>query len=114
MISHRGTGERVASSDVTRMQGDMQRIEENMSVVRVDVADIKARMVTRDEMERRYVTIDEYEANRRAALDRISKLETGPQRTVAWISAGIGCFAALIAGAGVVLGVIAWLVTHYK
>ena len=60
-----------------------------------------------EEALRSRVDVGTYTAAHQALLDRVSRLESGPQRLVAWISlmvsAGMGCLMMLLSGASVLI-----------
>jgi hypothetical protein len=83
--------------------------------IKVAVQRIESTMVPRSEIETNLkdrVTMDVYQANHNALIERVIRIETNPQRMIAWVSTGIGCLSMLIAAAGVTFTVIVFLITH--
>jgi hypothetical protein len=87
----------------------------DISEIKVAVQRIESSMVTRAEIEadmNKRVTLDVYTADKQGMLDRLIRLENNPQKMIAWISAGVGCFGIIIAAAGFLFSLIAFLINH--
>lgn len=100
------------------------RVDARLGTVETDVGTIKTLVAAQpnrrdlDEALRSRVDIGTYAASHQALLDRVSRLESGPQRLIAWISlmvsAGMGCLMLLLSGASVLiaLGGLIFALTH--
>ncbi|HEU5424113.1 MAG TPA: hypothetical protein VFU72_11275 [Nitrolancea sp.] len=96
-------------------------LENSSSVVAQTLARLEANMPSRADVEaasRTRLDIGTYTVAHQALIDRVSRLESGPQRLVSWIalmvSGGIGCLMAMISGLALLVSIAGVLIafTH--
>lgn len=96
----------------THVDHRLSSLENASASVAATLARMEASMPSRADVEaasRTRLDISTYTAAHQALTDRITRLESGPQRLVAWISllmsGGIGCLMALIAGLALLVSI---------
>lgn len=98
----------------TRLDG----LERAMHLVEAGVTRIEASMPSRGDVEaaaRTRVDVDSYRVAHQALLDRVSRLENGPQRLIGWlamiVSGGIGCLMVTVASLALLVSAASLIVT---
>lgn len=106
--------------DTPQYQGglitDIRRLEEQIVQLKVSLETFMARTMGRAEIEAEIISRvaqDTYQSDMKAMNDRLTRMESGPQRALAWLGAVTGCLGILIGGTGVLATVIFWLVANY-
>ena len=88
------------------VDGRLSAVETGTNTIQSMVAAQPTRRDLEDALRSR-VDIGTYTVAHQALIDRVTRLESGPQRLVAWISlmvsAGMGCLMMLLSGASVLI-----------
>ena len=107
----------VEQTDMQTIQTRIGGMENKLDTLNDNVLTLKGQIMPRAEIEAadaRRVSLERFEGEMGGVRERLTKVESGPQRLLGWISlfvsAGIGCMSLLLTGIGsmlVLLGLVA-------
>lgn len=115
-------------TDMQTIEHRIGGMENKLDTLNDNVLTLKGQIMPRAEIEAadaRRVSLERFEGEMSGVRERLTKVESGPQRLLGWISlfvsAGIGCMSLLLTGIGsmlVLLGLVATvliaLIPHLK
>lgn len=94
--------------------GWMAEFRRDIETIKVELTAIRSTMVGRAEieaMDSRRVSLEAFSGEALGIKERLTRLETNPQRQLGWIAlattVGIGCFTGIVALAGAIIALIA-------
>lgn len=96
-----------------RLEAKIDSLASELQAVKVLVAAMMPRAEVDAELARR-VSQEVYTADQRATHERLLRLESGPQKLIAWLAVGVAVFGAIISGLTLAAGIAAFILTHYK
>lgn len=103
---------RVGAATDGGLEGKIDGIAREVGEIRVLVAGMMPRAEVDGELARR-VSIDAYASDQGQVKDRLTKLENSPQRLLAWVSAGVGCFGVAMSAVAIIVGIVEYVVMHH-
>src|SRR5579859_6467550 len=84
--------------------------------IKVAVQRIESSMIGRTEFESdlsRRLSVETYISDQRGMNERLTRLESGPMRGLAWLGAATGCAGIMVAVLSVIVTVIALILSHH-
>lgn len=107
----------MGQTNMQTLENRMESLDEKVDKVNENVLKLAGSIMPRSEIEAadaRRVSLERFEGEMGGVRERLTKVESGPQRLLGWISlfvsAGIGCMSLLLTGIGsmlVLLGLVA-------
>lgn len=93
------------------------KLDEKLDTLSLQMATISGQITSRAEIiaeDNKRVSLERFEGEMLGIRDRLSKLESGPQKMLAWIGAGVGCMSAVFTALGVTAAIVIAIVPHLK
>lgn len=81
------------------------------------LATISGQIISRADIaaeDNKRVSVERFDGEISAVRDRLLRLESGPQRTLAYVGIGTGCLSVIIAGLAVCVTVAAVIIPHIR
>lgn len=101
------------------LEGRINTLDDKIDALQTAVTRIEATMLTRGEVSgelAKRVSIDMYQNSHQALVERITRIESGPQRTLGWISlaisGGLGCLSLTLVALGIIATILIAILTH--
>ena len=96
----------------------IESLDAKIDALTIQVSIIDGKITSRAEIaaeDNKRVSLEMYTTAHQALVERLGRLESGPQRMLGWISlfvsGGVGCFALVLTGIGAAIAALALLVT---
>ena len=104
-------------ADMHTLETRITTLDDKLDKVNENLLKLQGQMMPRAEIEAadgRRVSLERFEGETAGIRDRLSKLEGGPQKALAWIGAGVGCLSAVFTALGVTAAIVIAIVPHLK
>ena len=101
-----------SQSEMQTIEGRIGSIEHKLDTLNTSVLTLQGSIMSRAEVyaeDQKRVSVERFEGETNGIRERLNRLEGGPQKLLAWLGAGIGCFSVILAAVGTFAAIVGTL-----
>lgn len=107
-----------SQTDMQTLEGRIDGMERKLDTLNTNVLTLQGSIMSRAEVyaeDAKRVSLDRFEGETNGIRERLTRLESGPQKMLGWIallvSGSVGCLSVFFAAIGVGVGILALIAT---